>query len=148
MTPSSLGDRLGLGRNLAVSVYHQPGTLQWRTSSAKVIQVANQKRIAVRILSTLCLAQRVHPFHTALSYVWGNPALVRLIRCNSKPFATTENLDLALRQIRRLDVAVLLWVDQICINQDDLQEKNQQVAIMVTIYQRARTGQLRDKQLP
>ena len=78
-------------------------------------------------------------WYTALSYVWGNPALVRPITCNRKPFATTENLDLALRRIRRLDVAVLLWVDQICINQDDLQEKNQQVAIMGTIYERAWT---------
>ena len=78
-------------------------------------------------------------WYTALSYVWGNPALVRPMTCNRKPFATTENLDLALRRIRRLDLAVLLWVDQICINQDDLQEKNQQVAIMGTIYQRAWT---------
>ena len=78
-------------------------------------------------------------WYTALSYVWGNPALVRHLTCNSKPFATTENLDRALRQIRRLDVAVLLWVDQICINQDDLQKKNQQVAMMGTIYQRAWT---------
>ena len=78
-------------------------------------------------------------WYTALSYVWGNPALVRPMTCNSKPFATTENLDLALRHMRRLDVAVLLWVDQICINQDDLHEKNQQVAIMGTIYQRAWT---------
>ena len=78
-------------------------------------------------------------WYTALSYVWGNPALVKPMTCNRKPFATTENLDLALRRIRRLDVAVLLWVDQICINQDDLQEKNQQVAIMGIIYERAWT---------
>ena len=69
----------------------------------------------------------------------GNPALVKPMTCNHKLFATTENLDLALRRMRRLDVAVLLWVDQICINQDDLQEKNQQVAMMGTIYQRAWT---------
>ena len=78
-------------------------------------------------------------WYTALSYVWGSPALVRPMTCNGKPFATTENLGLALRRIRRLDVAVLLWVDQICINQHDLQEKNQQVAMMGTIYQRAWT---------
>ena len=78
-------------------------------------------------------------WYTALSYVWGNPALVKPMTCNRRPFATTQNLDLALRRIRRLDVAVMLWVDQICINQDDLQEKNQQVAIMGTIYQRAWT---------
>lgn len=76
-------------------------------------------------------------WYTAFSYVWGDPALVGKLTCNGKPFAITENLRLALRRLRRNDVSILLWVDQICINQDDLQEKSQQVVLMGTIYQRA-----------
>ncbi len=76
-------------------------------------------------------------WYTALSYVWGNPALVTTMSCNDKCFGITKNLELALRRLRRSDVSVMLWVDQICINQDDLQEKSQQVALMGTIYQRA-----------
>lgn len=76
-------------------------------------------------------------WYTAFSYVWGNPALVKAMTCNDKPFAITQNLELALRRLRRSDVSIMLWVDQICINQDDLQEKSQQVVLMGTIYQRA-----------
>lgn len=76
-------------------------------------------------------------WYTALSYVWGDPAFVRPMICNGKPFKTTKNLDLALRYLRRTDTAVLLWIDQICINQDDPKEKTQQVILMSKIYQRA-----------
>lgn len=79
--------------------------------------------------------QRV--WYTALSYVWGDPAFVKPMICNRKPFRTTQNLHLALRYLRQTDVAVLLWIDQICINQDDLKEKTQQVMLMGKIYQRA-----------
>ena len=76
-------------------------------------------------------------WYTALSYVWGNPALVKTMTCNGKDFAVTKKLDLALHHLRRSDVSIMLWVDQICINQDDLQEKGQQVNLMGIIYQRA-----------
>ena len=76
-------------------------------------------------------------WYTALSYVWGDPALVNTITCNGKPFAITKNLELALRHLRHSDVSILLWVDQLCINQDDFQEKSQQVVLMETIYKRA-----------
>lgn len=76
-------------------------------------------------------------WYTALSYVWGDPTFVKPIVCNGKPFKATQNLDLALRYLRQIDVAVLLWIDQICINQDDLKEKTQQVILMSKVYQRA-----------
>ena len=76
-------------------------------------------------------------WYTALSYVWGDPALVKTMTCNDKSFAITTNLDLALRHLRRSEVSIMLWVDQICINQADLQEKGRQVVLMGTIYQRA-----------
>ncbi|ERF70936.1 hypothetical protein EPUS_06721 [Endocarpon pusillum Z07020] len=76
-------------------------------------------------------------WYTALSYVWGNSAFVKAMICNGKPFNTTHNLDLALRYTRRTDASVMLWADQICINQGDLVEKTQQVLLMDKIYQRA-----------
>ena len=69
--------------------------------------------------------------------MWGSPRLVKAIICNGKHFPIIKNLELALHHLRRSDVSIMLWVDQICINQDDLQEKSQQVALMGTIYQRA-----------
>lgn len=76
-------------------------------------------------------------WYTALSYVWGDPSLVRSIRCHGRTFRTTENLYTALKYLRQTKSAVNLWIDQICINQNDLEEKTQQVILMSKIYQRA-----------
>lgn len=76
-------------------------------------------------------------WYTALSYVWGNPAFIKPMICNGKPFFTTVNLDIALRSLRNVDVAVILWIDQICINQADLEEKAQQVLFMSRIFDHA-----------
>lgn len=78
-------------------------------------------------------------WYTALSYVWGNSAFIRPITCNGKLFKTTHNLDVALRYLRHIDVSIMLWVDQICINQEDLSERTQQVLLMKKIYQRAQS---------
>ncbi|KAI4286773.1 MAG: hypothetical protein L6R35_003974 [Caloplaca aegaea] len=76
-------------------------------------------------------------WYTAISYVWGDPAFIMPITCNGRIFKTTQNLYTALRYLRRTDVTVNLWIDQICINQNDLDEKAQQVVLMSTIYKRA-----------
>ncbi|KAM5372401.1 hypothetical protein BFJ68_g14616 [Fusarium oxysporum] len=77
----------------------------------------------------------------ALSYVWGareNPATILL---NDQPFSITRNLYNALYQYRRhvfdgydSDAKALLWVDAICINQNDQVEKSIQVPRMSEIY--------------
>ena len=73
------------------------------------------------------------PYH-ALSYVWGEPISNREIFINQAPVAVTENLFRALRRIRKSDAVRTLWVDALCINQKDVQERNQQVSIMGHIY--------------
>ncbi|KAI1066725.1 hypothetical protein LB506_012111 [Fusarium annulatum] len=76
----------------------------------------------------------------ALSYVWGareNPATILL---NDEPFSITRNLYNALYQYRRHGFQgydtekAMLWVDAICINQNDQVEKSIQVPRMSEIY--------------
>lgn len=76
-------------------------------------------------------------WYTALSYVWGDSIFSMPMKCNQKIFRTTKNLDVALRHLRDPKDSVMLWADQICINQNDLQEKTQQVLLMSKIYERA-----------
>lgn len=76
-------------------------------------------------------------WYTALSYVWGDSAIVTSISCNGKSLNVTRNLSLAIRHLRDVRKPVVLWIDQICINQEDLQEKAQQVILMAKIYHRA-----------
>lgn len=71
---------------------------------------------------------------TALSYVWGDPALSHNLICGSSRIRITANLDKALRRLRLKDKTILIWADAVCINQSDLEERGQQVQRMNCIY--------------
>ena len=80
--------------------------------------------------------------YQALSYAWGSAARTHTILCDGKSFRVTQNLDEALRRIREKiflqDVfSSTIWIDDICINQDDNSEKSKQVAMMGDIYHRS-----------
>ncbi|MCJ1447425.1 MAG: hypothetical protein MMC23_007936 [Stictis urceolatum] len=79
-------------------------------------------------------------FHTryeALSYAWGDTQSTKPILLDGFLVQVTDNLESALRQLRRGSQPVRLWVDAICINQKDLEEKQCQVRHMGKIYERA-----------
>jgi len=77
------------------------------------------------------------PFFAAISYVWGSPEKSHMISCNEMRMAITENLRVALLQVRHSTEPLTLWADGICINQDDNVEKGHQVALMGALYARA-----------
>lgn len=73
----------------------------------------------------------------ALSYFWGNEAADRTLSLGNTPFFIKPNLEAALRELGKGKVERLLWIDAICINQTDLNERNEQVRMMSAIYQQA-----------
>lgn len=75
--------------------------------------------------------------YEALSYVWGDPAERNEILLDGQPTSITRNLWTALKHIRKPDAARDLWVDAVCINQNDVQERNEQVRQMGRIYSQA-----------
>lgn len=82
------------------------------------------------------------PAYKALSYTWGGgkhkqggPESRVLI--DKHEFGVSENLFSALRQIRRGNQEVTIWIDAICINQKDKKEKGHQVKQMGDIYKGA-----------
>lgn len=75
---------------------------------------------------------------TALSYTWGNPAKTHKIRCNGKSLAVTETVWDALTNIGELYESPRLWIDALCINQDNFAEWKEQVTMMRDIYRAAR----------
>jgi hypothetical protein len=75
--------------------------------------------------------------YEALSYVWGEPVYSHSLRCPKGRIAITSNLEEALLHIRFPDRRRVIWVDAICINQRDLQERSQQVRLMGDVYRSA-----------
>ncbi|CAO2654062.1 Nn.00g107950.m01.CDS01 [Neocucurbitaria sp. VM-36] len=78
------------------------------------------------------------PAYTALSYVWGNAATPSKITVNGCEFPVTENLWVALRHLQYKHIAPAIWIDAICIDQKNEDEKNYQVPLMGRIYSNAR----------
>ncbi|KAH5358426.1 hypothetical protein HBI48_114030 [Parastagonospora nodorum] len=83
--------------------------------------------------------------YTAISYCAGDPKHTRVLVVNGLPFNAFANLLQAIEETcfnlldsgRNKNEKVSVWVDQICINQSDPQERAEQVNFMYEIYQSA-----------
>jgi hypothetical protein len=77
--------------------------------------------------------RRTHPYD-ALSYVWGDLVNPKSISIDTYNLAVTVNLHGALLRLRHRSIQRVLWVDAVCINQNNDSEKEQQIQIMAKIY--------------
>ena len=77
------------------------------------------------------------PRYCAISYTWGNPLPTRSITINGPPVLVGLNCHYALWQVRQQDLASFYWIDALCINQSDLDEKSPQVQIMGQMFSHA-----------
>ena len=75
--------------------------------------------------------------YEALSYTWGGSDKPRSISINKQNLAVTENLHAALLRLQDRSLERILWIDAICINQENLKEQSQQVQLMAKIYSKA-----------
>jgi hypothetical protein len=91
-----------------------------------------------KIRCTLFIASLAcKPTYEALSYVWGSPTTSHDILCNGAELQITQNLHTALRQLCYPDLSRTIWADGICINQEDIAERNTQLQLMGGIYSSA-----------
>jgi hypothetical protein len=77
------------------------------------------------------------PDYDALSYVWGDRRDLRQISLEGHPFHVTANLHGALSRLQLSPVTRPIWIDAVCINQDNLQERSEQVVKMGLIFKQA-----------
>ena len=76
------------------------------------------------------------PPYKGLSYCWGDRSNSCTIHLNGAEVQVTKNLKAALRELGGKE-SVCLWVDALCINQYDLDERSRQVLRMAEIYKKA-----------
>ncbi|OAL47413.1 HET-domain-containing protein [Pyrenochaeta sp. DS3sAY3a] len=79
------------------------------------------------------------PKYFALSYMWGDMSITKSILVDGKRFEVGESLFGALKYFRNGAYSLPIWADAICINQQDIPERNSQIRIMPHIYTRAET---------
>ncbi|KAH6644167.1 heterokaryon incompatibility protein-domain-containing protein [Boeremia exigua] len=104
--------------------------------------------IRCRIIDYTIRDDRVSGLFEALSYVWGettDPKRISVADVASTItqdtvdgyLAITSNLHDALQELRDPALPRTLWIDAVCINQDDLEERASQVNFMAKIYSHA-----------
>lgn len=77
--------------------------------------------------------------YEALSYAWGTTDSPHEALLDGTPTSMRVSLDLGLRRLRYAEKSRILWVDALCINQNNVQERSHQVQQMATIYSSATT---------
>lgn len=89
------------------------------------------------ILTTVRLSEA--PEYYALSYCWGSARRDKAIICNGESLSVTAHLKRGVQELQAIPMLAgcWIWIDQISINQDDLDERSHQVGLMRRIYQGA-----------
>ena len=103
----------------------------------KLLPSEDRKDPLVCYLETVPLGSSPH-FHS-LSYAWGQWKAEVPLKIGDRQLFITVNLENALRAVRKAEEPILLWIDAICINQQNLKERNHQVQLMRQIFTTAVT---------
>lgn len=85
------------------------------------------------------------PRYEALSYTWGDAEISEFCQVEDSQnngivlgsLGLRPSLASALRYLRYPDATRVLWIDAMCINQEDIEERNEQVKRMTHIYKLA-----------
>jgi hypothetical protein len=95
----------------------------------------------------ICVCLDIEPFtddhvpkFEAVSYTWGsteNPVDIFIGELGRKTLAVTQNLAEALPYLRYGDKPRVLWIDAICVDQENLKERGHQVKRMADVYSKA-----------
>jgi hypothetical protein len=94
--------------------------------------------ISFHLKQNLTLDQAATTGYTALSYTWGPPEPVQQIEIDGTKITVRKNLYDFLSSLRPSRSEYNhIWIDQICIDQEAVHERNHQVSMMVDIYRRA-----------
>ena len=95
-------------------------------------------RITIRNIE---LSESLKPEYEALSYTWGSATDLDCVYVQEnegeKALAITQNLAEALRYLRYEDRSRVLWIDAICVDQNNTAERGHQVLRMADIYRQA-----------
>ncbi|KAK3115629.1 hypothetical protein LTR53_004836 [Teratosphaeriaceae sp. CCFEE 6253] len=93
------------------------------------------------IIKHASLAEDQRPAYETISYTWGDSTRSARLIIQERRLALVRrhlhvpaNTESALKQVRLSDRSRIIWIDAVCMNQDDTTERSQQVGMMGQIY--------------
>lgn len=119
------------------TIFYEYQTISPNDIRILILQPGDEKDEICISISTEAISQQSEHAYKAVSYVWGSTKLSRDIQCNGSTLKVTANVFELLQRLRHPDTPARLWIDAICINQQDLPERNHQVSLMKFIYSNA-----------
>ncbi|KAL7626445.1 hypothetical protein AAE478_003217 [Parahypoxylon ruwenzoriense] len=144
-------DTIDLRRSLTQALgvqplYRQLDVSQKETRLLIIEPSADRESDVLQIsLTYIYLTNNDHVQYEALSYCWGGgheqrPILLKGLGASQPATQTfiSRNLFVALKALRYEDRVRIFWIDQLCINQSDPEERAEQVALMGDIYASAK----------
>lgn len=127
------------GLNFLINPWKDDAPLDKSTDSFRLITLHPDSRYATIECTLWTTTFADKPSYEALSYTWGEATSEESILLNGKYISVGSNLWSALYHLRTAEHPRTLWVDAICIDQSEIQEKNHQVSLMAFLYERATT---------
>jgi hypothetical protein len=102
----------------------------------RVLDVApgHQSELIYCHLRHVALTSQPKPVYETISYVWGDATQRGVILLDDSVLDVPASSEEVIRRMRLVDRHRVVWIDAVCINQNDVQEKNQQVAMMQDVY--------------
>lgn len=89
-------------------------------------------------LRTVSLKKKHPPPYETISYCWGSQGAFSTLKLNGHLTEVPSSSVAAIRCMRSPYQTRTLWIDAICINQQDKEEKSKQVTMMLSIYRLGR----------
>ncbi|KAM0279439.1 hypothetical protein ACHAQH_004599 [Verticillium albo-atrum] len=111
---------------------YPPLVNEWDIRLLHILPRGNSSQVCCRLVTTDI--SKTHPTYEAMSYTWGDPTKTHIIWVNGQQFKTTQNVYNLLYDRSPVFKPRRIWIDSICINQEDNAEKTSQVSIMRQIY--------------
>jgi hypothetical protein len=127
---------------MAIEIHELPHVIYdpLEHSQIRILRLAPGKK-GDTLVGVLLLADFEDKFieYDALSYMWGDPTPTDTLLLSNRALRISNNLATALRHLRYTEKPLMIWVDAICINQEDIGERSSQVSLMRRIYTSANT---------
>ena len=116
-------------------------TLPQGSDGIRLLQVAKREGSIGFEYPLVHFSLQAAPAFEAVSYVWGNPdRITQLSLTDGTELHVTKSMEDAIPFLSHHCSTGYLWIDQLCINQDDMKERIHQVKMMDDIYRKtART---------
>ena len=122
---------------MAKSAYGSLGGIESNLIRILVLIPAKSPHAPI-VCRLVTLQQPAQPKYEAVSYTWDNQKRTQAIQCDGSTLLVTPNVESAMRHLRRRHFTRRLWIDSVCIDQDNHVEKLSQMPRMDAVYRNAK----------